>query len=115
MKNRHNYVELSDYNNDNINRYKVGDIVKFKLPYNGYDNGIITSVYNNNECITNSMMYDIICDNNEKIVCLLCDPPKIHHNDILEVIGHDIKLAYKYAVQTHIYELEYLESLKKLI
>lgn len=94
--------ELSDY--DHIHeRYKFGDIVKFKYPICGYSKGIITGIAEpeigtRDICI--SRLYDVFCGENALISCDSFEA--IHHDDIEVVIGND-KTSVRRAVPSNIY------------
>lgn len=103
--------ELSDY--DHIHeRYKFGDIVKFKHPICGYSEGIITSIAEpkigtGDICI--SRLYDVFCGKNALISCDSFEA--IHHDDIEAVIGND-KISARRAVKER-FPQTYTEKYRK--
>ena len=103
--------ELSDY--DHIHeRYKFGDIVKFKHPICGYSEGIITSIAEpkigtGDICI--SRLYDVFCGENALISCDSFEA--IHHDDIEAVIGND-KISAQRAVKER-FPQTYTEKYRK--
>ena len=103
--------ELSDY--DHIHeRYKFGDIVKFKHPICGYSEGIITSIAEpkigtGDICI--SRLYDVFCGKNALISCDSFEA--IHHDDIEAVIGND-KISAQRAVKER-FPQTYTEEYRK--
>lgn len=103
--------ELSDYEHIH-ERYKFGDIVKFKYPIYGYSEGIITSVTeteNGTPDICISRLYDVFCGKNTIISCE--DFEGIHHDDIEAVIGTDKERARR-AVK-ELFPWMYIEEYRK--
>lgn len=103
--------ELSDYEYIH-ERYKFGDIVKFKYPIYGYSEGIITSVAeteNGTPDICISRLYDVFCGENTIISCE--DFEGIHHDDIEAVIETDKETARR-AVK-ELFPWMYIEEYRK--
>lgn len=102
--------EVSDYNCNDT--YKIGDIVQFKYPINGCNNGII--IYISSDRIANARTY-FIADNNGDIISTWENGELIHHNDIEKIIGQDIPFAIKAIKNFKFFNKEYKEMVENIL
>ena len=102
--------ELSDYDHMH-ERYKFGDIVKFKYPIYGYSKGIITSVAEpeSGADIYISRLYDVFCGEIQSyhVMTLM----EFHHETSKQLIGTD-KEAARRAVK-ELFPWMYIEEYRK--
>lgn len=99
--------ELSDYESTEL--YKVGDIVKLKYPVRGISEGVIVSVLHG---VTTLRCYEVGSLDNKS---LIWDDDKLHHDDIEEVICHDINKAYEFITTHGSFTEEYVSEVKQMV